>query len=156
MSDQEGLEVEKMLSVRMLKPYYIKTDENYIWVILAYRYFSILIHQDLYQFIPIEAKEIKVNRNTLKIENTNDRFAFQRDEKIVYIPMYELISLPDFLDQLYRMIEPYDLEKTDSSYEEEADLLIAQLERQNVERLIDRSLDERDEKAFYTLVKYLT
>lgn len=150
--------MEYLLTVKMLKPYYIKTDANQIRVVLAYQYFAIFIHNEVYQFIPTDAKEIRINRRTQKIINVDARFAFQKGKNIIYIPMTELISLPDFLIQLYSIVETYyangHIEKHDED-SHEIDIVIDELERLNIKRLIDRSLDERDEATFQSLVKLL-
>lgn len=151
--------MERLVTVKMLKPYYIKIDARTVRVILAYQYFSVLINGELYQFIPVEAKEIRINRKTKKIENIGARFAFQKDKDIIYIAMTKLISLPDFLLQLYAIVESYyskeilDIDSDETDYE--SALLIDELERLNVKRLIDQALDERNEEAFNELVKYL-
>ncbi|HLS34626.1 MAG TPA: IDEAL domain-containing protein [Bacillota bacterium] len=147
-----------MVTVKTLKPYYIKVDARAIRVILAYKHFSVLINRELYQFVPLEAKEIRINRKTRKIENIGARFAFQKDKDIIYIAMTKLISLPDFLLQLYAIVESYfarDQRKVRQSEVEDRDtsLIIKHLERENIKRLIDHSLDEKDEEAFYKLVK---
>lgn len=148
----------RLLTVKMLKPYYIKTDPHYIHIVLAYRYFAIILRNEVYQFIPTESKEIKVNRNTQKIVNVNATFAFQRKNKIIYIPMSELISLPDFLFHLYAIVDKYNNKAIiEHSYKdrEQTDLIIEELERSNIKRLIDKSLDMRDEETFKSLVKLL-
>lgn len=149
-----------MVTVKTLKPYYIKVDSRAIRVILAYRHFSVLINDELYQFIPIEAKEIRINRKTRRIENIGARFAFQKDKDIIYIAMTKLVSLPDFLLQLYTIVESYLAEEKDQLeqvdiIDENVSILIQQLEKQNIKRLIDYSLDNRDEEAFNKLVKLI-
>lgn len=149
-----------MVTVRMLKPYYIKADENYIRVILAYQYFSVFINKEVYQFIPIEAKEIRLHRKNQKIVNTEARFAFQKGKDIIYIAMTELISLPDFLSELYSIVEQYYAQNiVEDEHEDEpnieSDLVVKELEKLNLNRLIDRALDERDAQAFYSLTKLL-
>lgn len=142
----------------MLKPYYIKIDARTVRVILAYQYFSVLINEEVYQFIPMEAKEIRINRKTKKIENIGARFAFQKGKDIIYIAMTELISLPDFLLQLYAIVEAYyseDIIDKEDDIDMKVSLLIDELERLNIKRLIDQALDERDEKTFHKLVKML-
>lgn len=146
-----------MVTVKTLKPYYIKVDSRAIRVILAYKHFSVLINGELYQFIPIEAKEIRINRKTRKIENIGARFAFQREKDIVYIAMTKLVSLPDFLLQLYAIVESYFSEQNNQMKEmkevdEDIDLIIQKLEKDNIKRLIDQSLDCRDKEAFQKLV----
>ncbi|GAB3068700.1 IDEAL domain-containing protein [Virgibacillus ainsalahensis] len=147
-----------MVTVKMLKPYYIKAEEDVVRVILAYQYFSVLINKQVYQFIPVEAKEIRINRRTKKVENMEAKFAFQHEKDIVYMTIAELISLPDFLVQLNGIAEPYyeneisvdsDKQKTESA------IFIRELEKQNIKRLIDKALDDRDEVTFYQLAKLL-
>jgi len=152
--------VGRLVTVKTLKPYYIKVDSRAIRVILAYRHFSVLINDELYQFIPIEAKEIRINRKTRRIENIGARFAFQKDKDIIYIAMTKLVSLPDFLLQLYTIVESYLAEEKDQLeqvdiIDENVSILIQQLEKQNIKRLIDYSLDNRDEEAFNKLVKLI-
>src|SRR5690625_3273803 len=95
------------MTVNMLKPYYIKADNNHVRIILAYRYFSILINNQLYHYVPSEANEIKVNRQTKEIVNLKAKYAFQKGKDMVYLKMTELISIPDFLIQLYYNVESY-------------------------------------------------
>ena len=147
-----------MLTVKMLKPYYIKADANDIRIILAYQYFSILINEKLFQFIPVEAKEIRMNRKTYRVENVDAKFAFQKGKEIVYVTMAELISLPDFLNQLYAIIEPYYEQNKDiQEANEQPDItaIVDELEKENIKRLIDHSLDSRDKDSFDKLVKLL-
>ncbi|SDQ24534.1 IDEAL domain-containing protein [Virgibacillus salinus] len=145
-----------MVTVKMLKPYYIKADDNYVRVILAYQYFAVFINNKVYQFVPIESKEIRINRRTKKVENLGARFAFQKGKDIIYMAMSELISLPDFLVQLHSIADPYYLNKeikSEPNYESEA--IIDELEQLNMKRLIDKALDNRDYEAFQSLVKLL-
>ncbi|OZU88816.1 hypothetical protein CIL03_11065 [Virgibacillus indicus] len=147
-----------MLTVKMLKPYYIKADAKYIRVILAYQYFSILLNEKVYQFIPVEAKEIRINRKTYSVENIDAKFAFQKGKEIVYVTMAELISLPDFLNQLHAIIEPYYEQKKVEQEENESKIttaVIEDMEKENIRRMIDQALDNRDKDAFYKLVKLL-
>lgn len=149
---------EKVVTVKMLKPYYIKSDAKYVRVVLAYQYFSILINEQLYHFVPVEANEIKINRNTKRIVNLDAKFAFQKGKELIHIQMKDLVALPDFLIQLYFIVESYyakyELEDR-SQYSYESSLLIRHLEQLNVKRLIDKALDEKDEKAFFELIKKL-
>lgn len=147
-----------MVSVKMLKPYYIKTDARDVRVVLAYQYFSILINEQVYHFIPIEAKEIQINRQTKRIVNIEAKFAFQKGKDIVRISMTDLISLPDFLIQLYFIVETHyaqvRIEGTDDSDKVIQDT-IEELEWLNIKRLIDKALDEKDRKTFDELSKLI-
>ncbi|HLR14356.1 MAG TPA: IDEAL domain-containing protein [Bacillota bacterium] len=148
-----------MLTVKMLKPYYIKTDNQYIRVILAYQYFAIFMNGDVYQFIPKEEKEIKIDRATKKVVNLDSKFAFQRGKDVIYITMADLISLPDFLAQLDSIVETYytthNEDETTSIKREEIDILMEELEGNNIRKLIDQALDEKDEQTFYKLSQLL-
>src|SRR5690625_7776425 len=95
-----------MITVKMLKPYYIKANAQHVRVVLAYQYFSVVINQDVYQFIPAEAKEIRPTRTKKKVENINARSASQKGKKDGYMSMTELISLPACIDQLHSIAEP--------------------------------------------------
>src|SRR5699024_8255344 len=135
-----------MVTVKMLKPYYIKMNSEYIRIILAYQYFTLLIDKKLYHFVPIEGREILINRKTKKVVNTETKFAFQRDNDIIYITMKKLTSLVDFMDQLGEIIKPYYenplvVYKDDTKFSAETNQLISELEAENVKRLIDQSLD---------------
>lgn len=148
----------KVLTVKMLKPYYIKTEDDCVRVILAYQYFALFINEKVYQFVPTKAKEIRINRRTQKVVNIDALFAFQKGKDVIQVAMSELVSIPDFLLQLNEIAKPY---YTSESTEEDVDLknenaiIIDELEYENVKRLIDKSLDERDNVAFEKLVKLL-
>src|SRR5699024_4111052 len=147
-----------MLTVKMLKPYYVKVDREYLRLILGYQYFTVFMNDAEYEFIPTESKEIKINRRTRKIENIEDKFAFQKGTDVIYITMNELIYLPDFMIHLYDIAKPYYTRDIDAKQQEENDTneaIIDELERLNVKRMIDKALDERDEESFYTLLKML-
>lgn len=142
----------------MLKPYYVKVDREYVRLILGYQYFTVFMNDAEYEFIPTESKEIKINRRTRKIENIEDKFAFQKGTDVIYITMNELIYLPDFMIHLYDIAKPYYTRDLDAKQQEENDMneaIIDELERLNVKRMIDKALDERDEESFYTLLKML-
>lgn len=61
-----------MFTVKMLRPYYIKADEDHVRVILAYQYFSLFINEKVYQFVPTKAKEIQISRRTQKVVNKSE------------------------------------------------------------------------------------
>src|SRR5699024_10407440 len=124
----------------------------------AYQYFSIIINNQVYHFVPTEAKEIRINRKTKKIVNVDDIFAFQKGKELIHIAMADLISLPDFLIQLHFIVESYYAQgKMESKDHQQMnnENVILELERMNLLRMIDKTLDERDEEAFYQLVKQL-
>lgn len=149
---------EVVVSLKMLKPYYVKTEKNFVRIILAYQYFSVVIKNKVYQFIPVESNEIRVNRRTEKIENIDAVFAFQNGKDIVNVPMVKLITLPEFLEQIHEIAKPYYFSaQNDVEIDKEfdTDLIIKQLERQNLLKFIDQALDERNEEQFKQLTELL-
>ncbi|MFD2922518.1 IDEAL domain-containing protein [Halobacillus naozhouensis] len=146
-----------MLNVKMLKPYYVKEDKRFIRVVLAYQYFSLFIDDELYQFIPKESREIIIDRKRKRVHNVFDIFVFQRGKRIVYVSVADLIALPDFLTHLHSITAPYYKEDVKNIIEEKTDIaaIIDELEKSNLQRLIDQSLDIRDHDAFTTLTETL-
>lgn len=145
-----------MITVKMLRPYYLKVDKKMVHVVLAYQYFSLLIDNQVYQFVPLEANEILVNRHTKAIENIRAKFAFQKGKDVVYKTMYELITFPDFLFHLHLIVKPYfNSFQVGLEQMNEVDRVIYELERMNLKRRIDHALDMKDEALFKDLVKYL-
>lgn len=147
-----------MVTVKLLKPYYIKMSSEYIRIILAYQYFSLIINGNVYHFVPIKGKEIRINRKTKQVVNTETKFAFQKDKNIIYITMKKLTTLSDFMMQLNEIIKPYYeqplLEDGEAvKKKEKHNQVIEELELENLKRLIDKALDERDKDKFEELVK---
>lgn len=137
-------------------------NSEYICVILAYQYFSLLVNQKVYHFVPIEGQEILVNRKTKQVVNTETKFAFQKDNDIIYITMKKLTSLDDFLGQLEEILNPYFEEKDDMiavekqyKISEDTSELIRHLENENIKRLIDKALDNQNVEEFEQLVSLL-
>lgn len=148
-----------MVTLKMLKPYYIKTEKNFVRIILAYQYFSVVMKNKVFQFIPVESNEIRLNRRTEKIENIDAVFAFQNGKDIVNVPMVKLITLPEFLEQIHEIGKPYYFNTARNPAEKETkdnySAVIAELEIQNTLRLIDKALDERNEQDFHELALLL-
>ena len=130
-------------------------SSDYIRIILAYQYFSLLINNQVYHFIPVEGKEIRINRKTKQVVNTETKFAFQKGNDTIYITMKKLTSLTDFMDQLTNIVEPYYKDEINEVENEENRLLLKELENNNILRLIDQALDDKDETQFNQLIKEL-
>ncbi len=138
-----------MLSVKRFKPYYIKEERDCIRVVLAYQYFSLLLDDKVYQFVPLESREIIVNRETRQVENQDDVFVFQKGKEYNRLPLSDLIRLKDFITQLNTIIHPY---LTNSpTILDEAKTVIEQLEKENLKRLIDKALEAGDQARFKKL-----
>jgi len=147
-----------MLSIKNLKPYKVSKDEKYIYVTLAYRHFDILMQGETFQFIPIEATTIQLSRYTRQVINQSARFAFQRENKIIYIKMSSLIILPMFMESINKIADNYLKRKASQNNQNsnsKLDLIFYELERENIKRLIDQALDRKCEYEFNMLVKQL-
>ncbi|MBC5637923.1 IDEAL domain-containing protein [Ornithinibacillus sp. BX22] len=144
-----------MVSVKLLKPYCIKTDLENIYVYLDEEHFTISIQNEVYQFIPEQSKQFIINRRTKKIENLDATFAFKKDDNVFYLTMSELINIPDFLIKLYFITKPHIEYVQTENINEDIDVIMDQLVQQNIKRLIDKALDERNEEAFYDLIALL-
>ncbi|ELK44545.1 IDEAL domain-containing protein [Halobacillus sp. ACCC02827] len=144
-----------MLNIKMLKPYYVKEDKRFIRVVLAYQYFSLFIDNELYQFIPMESREIIIDRNKKRVHNVFDIFVFQRGKKMVYVSVTDLLQLPEFITHLHTIVSPYYEEGIEISQQSSREVkeLIRELEKNNLRRLIDRAIDEQDEDAFHLLTE---
>src|SRR5690625_4547852 len=141
-----------MVTVKLLKPYYIKMSENYIRVILAYQYFSLLINNQVYHFIHVEGKEIRINRKTKQVMNTETKLAFQKGNDTIYITMKKLTSLTDFMDQITNIVEPYYKDEINEVENEENRLLLKELENNNIISIIYKVLEYKDEKKFNNII----
>lgn len=144
-----------MVTVKLLKPYCIKTDLENIYVFLDEEHFTISIQNETYQFIPEKSREFIINRRTKKIENLDATFAFKKADKVFYLSMNELINIPDFLIKLYFITKPHIDYRQEENLNDDIDVIIDILEQQNIKRLIDKALDERNEEAFYDLIAML-
>lgn len=145
------------ITVKRLEPYHIKADANHLYIIVSPENFTLLINGECYQFVPYKAKEIMINRKTKKIANLESKFAFQKCSQVIYIAMKHLVQLVDFLHFLEPIAAPFYVEGDEEVQPRinENNIIIDDLDRLHIKRLIDKSLDERDEAAFYTLLKLL-
>lgn len=137
-----------MLSVKMLKPYYVKEETDCVRVVLAYQYFSLSLDDKVYQFVPLESREIRVNRKTQKVENESDVFVFQKGKEYSRVALSELLKLNDFVAHLNSIIHPYLNGDKTPIKDDKIDEVIMELEKENIKRLIDRALEERDYDKF--------
>lgn len=137
-----------MLSVKMLKPYYVKEEKTRIRVVLAYQYFSLSMDDELYYFVPMEAREIRINRETQQIENKDVVFVFQKGKQYHRISLAELMMVKDFKEHLASILNPYIVMSSEDIEQHNINQVILELERSNILRLIDRALDEKNEENF--------
>ena len=146
-----------MIHVQYLKPFYTKVTDNSLRLVFAYQYFSITKDEELYHFIPVDGKEMIINLNTMQIENLSEIFVFQRGNRFIRYPLYQLLVQSDVHDHLMSIIDDAVTQKETVNLvtckeESEIDDIITLLEERNLERLIDEALAERNEALFYDLV----
>ena len=147
-----------MIQVQFMKPFYTKVTGKNLRLVFAYQYFSIVKDDELYHFVPVEGKEMIVNLETKQIENLSEIFVFQRGNRFIRMPLYQLLlisnvheHLSPILDKASTHEETVNLLPKDEEVSE-VQKLIRQFEEDNINRLIDEALEQRDEKRFYQLL----
>lgn len=146
-----------MITVQFMKPFYTKVSGTKMRLVFAYQYFSILKDDEVYHFIPIEGKEMIVNLNTMQVENLSEVFVFQRGNRFIRLPLYQLLLVSNVHEHLMPILEGQSAEvKTVEpelvEIDEEVQGLIYTLEEENLSRLIDDALTDRNEALFYDLM----
>ena len=140
-----------------MKPFYTKVSGTKLRLVFAYQYFSIMKDEEIYHFIPIEGKEMIVNLNTMQVENLSEVFVFQRGNRFIRLPLYQLLLVSNVNEHLMPILEssavnvqPVKVEMDE--VDEEILALIQSLEEENLARLIDDALADRNEALFYDLM----
>lgn len=145
-----------MISVQFMKPFYTKVSGTKLRLVFAYQYFSITKDEEVFHFIPIEGKEIIVNLNTMQVENLSEVFVFQRGNRFIRLPLYQLLLVSNVHDHLMPILETASDHQPNAQPKEveanpEVVSIIRALEEKNLERLIDYALENRNEALFYDL-----
>lgn len=159
-----------MLKVEFMKPFYTKVSGGKLRLVFAYQYFSITRDGELFHFIPIEGKEMIINLTNMQVENMSEVFVFQRENQFIRLPLYQLMLISNTQDHLMKIIEPmsggkdasmkdsYGLYEDNDDFEVEMDKdivdLIGELTNLNIDRMIDKSLEDRDEVKFKELIEF--
>lgn len=147
-----------MISVQFMKPFYTKVSDTKLRLVFAYQYFSIEKDNEVYHFIPIEGKEMIVNLNTMQVENLSEVFVFQRGNRFIRLPLYQLLLVSNIHEHLTPILDNVtqnlNIEATEETMPIEPEILelIHTLEEENLSRLIDTALAERNEALFYDLI----
>ncbi|MEG0259396.1 MAG: IDEAL domain-containing protein [Lysinibacillus sp.] len=146
-----------MMHVQYMKPFYTKVTGEKLRLVFAYQYFSILKDKEIFHFIPIEGKEMIINLQTQQIENLSEVFVFQKGNRFIRLPLYQLLLITNVHEHLAPILESatpqqpaLKIESTVS--EEELEEIIAELEQKNLDNLIDEALTNRDETLFHRLL----
>ncbi|QCR31450.1 IDEAL domain-containing protein [Lysinibacillus sp. SGAir0095] len=146
-----------MIQVQFMKPFYTKVNGKTLRLVFAYQYFSIVKDDELYHFVPVEGKEMIIDLETKQIENLSEIFVFQRGNRFIRLPLYQLLLISNVHEHLTPILnnattaeESVNLVPKEK-IESEMQKMIRELEEHNLERLIDQALENRDEKRFYEL-----
>jgi len=147
-----------MISVQFMKPFYTKVSDTKLRLVFAYQYFSIDKDNEIYHFIPIEGKEMIINLNTMQVENLSEVFVFQRGNRFIRLPLYQLLLVSNIYEHLTPILDSVtanlNIETSEEKMPVEPEILelIYALEDENLSRLIDTALAERNEALFYDLI----
>lgn len=144
-----------MLHVQLMKPFYTKQEGHTMKLVFAYQYFSIRKDEELFHFIPVEGKEIIVNLNTYQVENLSEVFVFQKGNRFIRLPLYQLLLVSDIHIHLQTILQHGKMEDSEimSDVLEEAGEAILSLEEGYRDRMIDYALANRDEGLFQKLIQ---
>lgn len=146
-----------MIHVQYMRPFYTKVTGTKLRLVFAYQYFSIAKEDEVFHFIPIEGKEIIVNLNTMQVENLSEVFVFQRGNRFIRLPLYQLLLVSNVHEHLTPILDNESINKPVvlrpvEDVDVETMEIIHHLQEENLSRLIDVALAERNEALFYNLV----
>jgi len=148
-----------MLSVQRMTPFFTSQEDFHLRLVFAYQYFSILKGGDVFQFIPSEGKEIVINTKSLQVENLGEVFVFQRGNRFIRLPLYQLLLISDLHIHLTTILEGKMGLEAEAEPSEvitlEAEGIIEQLEAKNRLRMIDYALETDNIKMFNALTEGL-
>lgn len=146
-----------MMQVQYMKPFYTKITGDKLRLVFAYQYFSILKENEIFHFIPIEGKEMIINLNTQQIENISEVFVFQKGNRFIRLPLYQLLLITNVQEHLGPILESAtpkpQLPLVSSVTVGEVDQLITELEQKNIDYLIDRALLDHNKDLFFELLQ---
>lgn len=144
-----------MLSVKRMTPFYTSKEDFRLRLVFAYQYFSIVKGQEVFQFVPIEGKEIIINMKSLQVENLGEIFVFQRGSRFIRLPLYQLLlisdlhmHLSDVLDGIFQLAPELSMPQA-----REIEDMIGELELRNRLRMIDYALEMNDRLLFNELTE---
>jgi len=146
-----------MMQVQYMKPFYTKITGDKLRLVFAYQYFSILKENEIFHFIPIEGKEMIINLNTQQIENLSEVFVFQKGNRFIRLPLYQLLLITNVHEHLAPILENAtpkpQLPLVSSVTVGEVDQLVTELEQKNYDYLIDQALLDNDKALFFDLLQ---
>ncbi|MCG7337367.1 transcriptional regulator [Sporosarcina sp. ACRSM] len=148
-----------MLSIQRVTPFFTSQEDFRLRLVFAYQYFSIVKGGEVFQFIPSEGKEIVINMKSLQVENLGEVFVFQRGNRFIRLPLYQLLLISDLHTHLAIILEGAVNMETEEKMPEvvilEAEGIIEQLEAENRLRMIDYALETDNVQMFNELTEGL-
>lgn len=148
-----------MLSIQRVTPFLTTQEDFRLRLVFAYQYFSIIKGGEVFQFIPSEGKEIVINMKSLQVENLGEVFVFQRGNRFIRLPLYQLLLVSDLHTHLTIILEGAVNMETDEKMPEvvilEAEGIIEHLEAENRLRMIDYALETDNPQMFNELTEGL-
>ncbi|KPN97823.1 hypothetical protein [Lysinibacillus sp. ZYM-1] len=146
-----------MMQVQYMKPFYTKITGDKLRLVFAYQYFSILKENEIFHFIPIEGKEMIINMKTQQIENLSEVFVFQKGNRFIRLPLYQLLLITNVHEHLSPILESatpkQQIPLVSTVTIGEIDQLIAEIEDRNFDNLIDQALLENNKTLFFDLLQ---
>ncbi|WP_107947503.1 transcriptional regulator [Lysinibacillus parviboronicapiens] len=146
-----------MMQVQYMKPFYTKITGDKLRLVFAYQYFSILKENEIFHFIPIEGKEMIINLHTQQIENLSEVFVFQKGNRFIRLPLYQLLLITNVHEHLAPILESAtpkpQIPLVSSVTVGEMEQLIIEIEQKNFDYLIDMALLDHNEDLFYKLLQ---
>jgi len=148
-----------MISVKRMTPFFTRKEEFRLRLVFAYQYFSISKGDEIFHFIPSEGKEIVINTKSLQVENLGEVFVFQRGNRFIRLPLYQLLLISDLHMHLNLILEGSIDMKIEMAISDvvasEARELIKDLETENRSRMIDYALETKNLLLFNELTEGL-
>lgn len=148
-----------MLSIQRMTPFFTKQEDFRLRLVFAYQYLSIIKGDEVFHFVPTEGKEIVVNMKSLQVENLGEVFVFQRGNRFIRLPLYQLLLISDLHKHLNTILEGSIHMEAQVEVPEvvtvEAKEIIGDLETTNRLRMIDYALETDNLLLFNQLTEGL-
>ena len=148
-----------MLTIQRMTPFFTKKEDFRLRLVFAYQYFSIIKGNEEFHFVPTEGKEIIVNMKSLQVENLGEVFVFQRGNRFIRLPLYQLLLISDLHKHLNTILEGSIHMEIQVEIPEDVSVeameIIGGLESSNRLRMIDYALETDNLSLFNQLTEGL-
>lgn len=141
-----------MLQVQYMQPILTTRTHTTLRFVFAYEHFIIRQHDQLFHFVPMEAKEMIINLHDMQIQNMTDIFVFCNDTQMIRLPLFQLMLISNIQQYLHVIIEKSKATPKHHQRKINVDALLNELEAENTNRLIDYALDTHNKTLFQQLV----